>query len=869
MVGGSNVTFAGSSFGHTFSNTAGLTVSSGSFSLTGAPNVNWTNVGTIFFNANATVSNGNDLSGPGLGVGNSSAAVATFTGFGTTLNVLANGIGIGNGNTGTLTFADTASGTSGAIDMATAAVGTGNLNVQSGATLSAQGLSMANSAVAGKVANVTVTGTGSTLINSGAINIGAGSLSSATMTIGSGGAVTTNGGNLSVNATGLLDIQSGGTFTLNGNATVNGTLQRAADGTFSWATGKTMTVQNGGDLFITGGYSLPTSASVTVTGAGSSLAQTTSGSLTVSGGSALTIAADATVDAFAERISDGGTAGTVNHTGGMHNVGGGTNPLIIGNAAGATGTYNLSGGGLTVTNNVAGGATVVGYNGAGNFVQTGGWQYLNGSNTGVVIGLGATGVGTYSISNGSLDCGSIDLGRDTGASGTLTVSQSGSGTFVDAMSGPLQLGLSARATGTINANAGFVGGKGIFVGGTSTAAGGTGVLKVAGGTVVSAILPGLPNSGQCRVWNTAGSAINLSDGALQCDALLTSGNPSRFHWTGSGRLYITGDGGFDVSAAGPLGATLTIDGGKQLNVTKTTNIAAGASIAVLGSSAFLTGSLTGAGALSSDGSFMFVGNDNTSTTFTGSIAGFGGLSKIGTGKLTLKNTRIDALGIHGGSIAIIPSGGAAASTSTCNNLTIGPGGKLDIGDNKLVAKTMAPISTWNGTAYAGVAGLIQSGYNGGNFLGSGIVTTQPDATGGNPLTSIGYATATQTGHAGGTFGGQPVSTGDLLVMYTYAGDANLDGKINIDDYGNIDSNVSKSGTVFGWFAGDFNYDGKINIDDYGIIDSNINRQAGVFPTAGGMSVVDGVDGVAAVPEPSLVGLAALGLLARRRRRRQP
>jgi hypothetical protein len=96
----------------------------------------------------------------------------------------------------------------------------------------------------------------------------------------------------------------------------------------------------------------------------------------------------------------------------------------------------------------------------------------------------------------------------------------------------------------------------------------------------------------------------------------------------------------------------------------------------------------------------------------------------------------------------------------------------------------------------------------------------------------------------------------VLVMFTWGGDANLDGKINIDDYGQIDSNVSKSGSVFGWLNGDFNYDGKINIDDYGIIDGNINRQGAPFETAS----------LVAVPEPaSLVVLTVSALLATRRR----
>jgi hypothetical protein len=65
-------------------------------------------------------------------------------------------------------------------------------------------------------------------------------------------------------------------------------------------------------------------------------------------------------------------------------------------------------------------------------------------------------------------------------------------------------------------------------------------------------------------------------------------------------------------------------------------------------------------------------------------------------------------------------------------------------------------------------------------------------------------------------------TVDVLVKHTYAGDANLDGKINILDYTQIDAGVAAHMT--GWSNGDFNYDGKINILDYAIIDSNLPTQ---------------------------------------------
>jgi hypothetical protein len=99
-------------------------------------------------------------------------------------------------------------------------------------------------------------------------------------------------------------------------------------------------------------------------------------------------------------------------------------------------------------------------------------------------------------------------------------------------------------------------------------------------------------------------------------------------------------------------------------------------------------------------------------------------------------------------------------------------------------------------------------------------------------------------------------------MYTYGGDANLDGKINIDDYIGIDNGISNGLT--GWSNGDFNYDGKVNIDDYTtVIDANIGNQNGfVYSTGSGIGEEMKVT---AVPEPTCVlALAAVSLLRRRR-----
>jgi hypothetical protein len=120
------------------------------------------------------------------------------------------------------------------------------------------------------------------------------------------------------------------------------------------------------------------------------------------------------------------------------------------------------------------------------------------------------------------------------------------------------------------------------------------------------------------------------------------------------------------------------------------------------------------------------------------------------------------------------------------------------------------------------------------------------------LTSLGVATASQalniTATQTATWAGQTVTGPNALVMYTYAGDANLDGKITVDDYGRIDFNVGLGSS--GWFNGDFNYDGKITVDDYGIIDINVGIQGAPFPTAA-LGATVGSAGLSTVPDRPL------------------
>jgi uncharacterized delta-60 repeat protein len=81
----------------------------------------------------------------------------------------------------------------------------------------------------------------------------------------------------------------------------------------------------------------------------------------------------------------------------------------------------------------------------------------------------------------------------------------------------------------------------------------------------------------------------------------------------------------------------------------------------------------------------------------------------------------------------------------------------------------------------------------------------------------------------GTFDGQSPSVTDVLIKYTYYGDANLDGKVDGTDYADVDNGFLNHLT--GWSNGDFNYDGTVDGSDYTLIDNAFNMQGAVMSTS--------------------------------------
>src|SRR2546421_12923598 len=89
--------------------------------------------------------------------------------------------------------------------------------------------------------------------------------------------------------------------------------------------------------------------------------------------------------------------------------------------------------------------------------------------------------------------------------------------------------------------------------------------------------------------------------------------------------------------------------------------------------------------------------------------------------------RLNSLSIDG-TVSVVPG---HSTTLYTRALSLAPGATLDLADNDLIVDYSAasPMGTWNASAYAGVAGLIASGRNGGTWGGAGIVASQARATG--------------------------------------------------------------------------------------------------------------------------------------------
>jgi autotransporter-associated beta strand protein len=261
-------------------------------------------------------------------------------------------------------------------------------------------------------------------------------------------------------------------------------------------------------------------------------------------------------------------------------------------------------------------------------------------------------------------------------------------------------------------------------------------------------------------------------------------------------------------------------------------------------------------------------------TINGAISGGFSVSTPGGNTVTLggSNSYSGGTNVMAGTVVIaaagaLPANGAVSITGGTLQLAAGTGGEtlsslsvtggdLDVGNNHIV------ISDPGGSIDSVIRGYLMTGYNGGNWNGTGIETTAATGT----KYGIGYADGADGGISG-------IVSGQLEVKYTLDGDTDLDGTVNSVDFGNLAANFGKSGKV--WDQGDFNYDGTVNSVDFGLLAGNFGKSlgsAGDVVTAADWAALNAfaaANGLtAAVPEPASAGLmllAGVGVLARRRR----
>jgi len=542
---------------------------------------------------------------------------------------------------------------------------------------------------------LSVVGPGSSFDSMTSITLGLdGTASKGELEILDGGTVSSNQGVIgnSAGAEGIVTIDGAGS---------NWSTRIAGAGMLVGYGGKgTLTVSNGGSVNTNGtsvGYWPGSDGKLVVTGAGSSY--TDEGDMYVGRGGTGTgtveISDGAYVEIFNSLYAGYGAKGTVTVDG--------------------TNTQLVTHGGVTVLDDgsftVSGGATVEsggGYIDASAAAETA---------TATVTGAGSSwimsdqliialeGKGSLLVTDGGkVETTQISLGSRAGAVGTLTISDGGQLTtdyLMMAEEAGAKATLRLESGGQLNAQ------QVQRYDGTGTVAFDNGTLKL------------------------TADQFSLFSGFQTGDVTLEDGGGTID--TGSYQVHmdpgLVGEGGFTKKGTGTLhlwgastyaGATLISAGtvrarvADALSAASAYEVASGATLRLDNGKAQTIGSLAGAGTVQlgtpqSGSSQLTFGGNNTSTTFSGVLAGNGQLIKTGTGTLTLSgsNTFTGAMTVSGGGLNVLgtllsnveaQSGTRLGGSGSYGGITLGDGAVLAPG-NSIGALTTGTLSLGAGSFY--------------------------------------------------------------------------------------------------------------------------------------------------------------------------
>ncbi len=592
-------------------------------------------------------------------------------------------------------------------------------------------------------------------------------------------------------------------------------------------------------------------------------------------------------------VTGNGTAGSATWTN--------TANIIDGNAG--QGAIDISNGGL-VNNNATSSASpvfMVGYSsgGVGSLTVDGSGSVLNCLNGPAYMAYYAPGAGnpgssaTVTISNGgvanfnwvSLASGGTGSASD---SGSITVTGAGSALNCSNATNGLALGYVGSAQvnvtngGKISVLSGNIGlGSGSYTSGTSTlnvdgqnslystlksnGTGGTGnkigtacaatVNITGGGTVKTA--GGLLNVGAYGTVNIDGSGSQW---------LHTASAPGVFNI--SGTMNISGGGAVSVGAASlSVNNLLSIDVGRgsSLSASSGSTLTNNAILRVVAGAGVPFDSVMPANNVYTPITNVTTWND------TGTDQALGGTWNSGTEQFTVAsavtgtagsptslNTSTNQRMLISDSVAGTSVGVGLLSTEGAVSLTASTANTSSLDVPVLDAWTFSGVSGvgTSDPAYLSLSIPAAVSAYSAEFARTNLSVWSNSGSGWAPLTAndltfdptSSYASFTVTGN-----GSQDALTGVSYAISSTVilpGDANLDGRVDINDLTIVLANYNHTGT---WATGDFNGDSKVDINDLTIVLAHYDTSVGL--SAAGMS---------AVPEPGtllLLAASLAGLLA--------
>jgi endonuclease/exonuclease/phosphatase family metal-dependent hydrolase len=387
----------------------------------------------------------------------------------------------------------------------------------------------------------------------------------------------------------------------------------------------------------------------------------------------------------------------------------------------------------------------------------------------------------------------------------------------------------------------------------------------------------VPNSSTLEVkidnGNSVASAVTLDQNSTVSDIILNANDS----------LTVT------------AGHTLTLSGTTATAINGTfSNLGTLSATSIINTGTFTsTGSLAVSGTLTNSGSSTIGGTQNWST---GSVF----LNTAGTATFTSdvapSSTSMPGINVSGGAIKF-SSSQHLASLTLASGSTVTVTQQANHVNRSLITSSALTFAgqtnAWQGQLdlttndmdivqgnLASITNQIREGFNGGKWNGSAGIISSAAAGSSSHLTALGVILNSADGTPSGapiygngttlgTFDGASPANTDVLIKYTYYGDANLDGQVDGSDYTLIDNGFNHHGTLTGWYNGDFNYDGLIDGSDYTLIDNSFNTQTGNLTTAALFADSTAEFGGTSVPEPTAVavGLAAVLLTIRLRRHR--